>query len=177
MRRIKSCVPESTASKKQITPPLRGSRREGEARIRAGGGPTRRRESAPPAVDPEGGHRGVAREPSPQSIRWWGKRPGSSPGGHESGDGGIAQEIVPKGIALLGGGQPKVHPAKLPKSRLAEHGPVGLGFEVEVVEPEPASVGIGDGVADDIALGRREAAIPAFRTRSRKAGRPSAPEP
>ena len=37
----------------QITPPLRGSRREGGARCRAGGGQTRR------PIEPEGGKRGV----------------------------------------------------------------------------------------------------------------------
>ena len=39
----RSCLQASS-----ITPPLRGSRREGEARLRAGGGPTRRPKGMPP---------------------------------------------------------------------------------------------------------------------------------
>ena len=47
----------SLVQRSSITPPLRGSRREGAARFRAGGGPTRRHEKAQPAVEPEGGQR------------------------------------------------------------------------------------------------------------------------
>ena len=47
---LKACIRRSS-----ITPPLRGSRREGEARSRAGGGQT------PRPVEPEGGKRRVRR--------------------------------------------------------------------------------------------------------------------
>ena len=51
----------SRVQRSSITPPLRGSRRDkGTARSRSGGGQTRRRERATPAVDPEGGQRHLA---------------------------------------------------------------------------------------------------------------------
>ena len=46
-------IPKACIRSSSITPPLRGSRREGGARSRAGGGQTRR------PIEPEGGNRGV----------------------------------------------------------------------------------------------------------------------
>ena len=142
--------PEGGCCKPNYHSPLEESVRQGRARSRTGEGGTESARSLHRSFRPRSSRKGPTRRPVSEYQRrataalasaWHPvfriSRPDFSPGGRESGDGGIVQEIVPEGIAPLRGRRPEVHPPKSLESGLLEGGPVGLGFEVEVRAGRP----------------------------------------